>query len=234
MRNFCLPSQLNVDYEYECDRSTASMGMLSLGINRSHWSGKPALHHGTHNCGNQTFLLTRKQGIPKRGITLACMGNGKWSYGRILSHAFYRISLPSHELFHNFIDFKKAFGRVSHEGLWRVLKQYNIDNRLIEVISSLCDEATSAVLLNGNIGDVFRTTIGVRERCPLSHVVVNIFLENLMQKKLTPHCRQCPSEDYCFAACGLLTISILWKTAKKNCNNSPKGWRKQLLNLAWK
>ena len=41
------------------------------------------------------------------------------------------------ELYHNFIDFKKAFDRVWHEGLWRVLKEYNIDNRLIEVIKSL-------------------------------------------------------------------------------------------------
>ena len=52
------------------------------------------------------------------------------------------------ELYHNFIDFKKAFDRVWHEGLWRVLTEYSIDNRLIEVVKSLYDEATSAVLLN--------------------------------------------------------------------------------------
>ena len=50
------------------------------------------------------------------------------------------------ELYHNFIDFKKAFDRVWQEGLWRVLKNTNIDNRLIEVIKSVYDEATSAVL----------------------------------------------------------------------------------------
>ena len=52
------------------------------------------------------------------------------------------------ELYHNFIDFKKAFDPVWHEGLWRVLREYNIDNRLIEVIKSLYDEATSAMLLS--------------------------------------------------------------------------------------
>ena len=50
------------------------------------------------------------------------------------------------ELYHNFNNFKKAFDRVWHKGLWRVLKEYNIDNWLIEVITSLCGEATSAVL----------------------------------------------------------------------------------------
>ena len=90
------------------------------------------------------------------------------------------------ELYHNFIDFKKAFDRVWHEGLWRVLKEYNIDNRLIEVIKSLYGEATSAVLMNGNVGDFFPTTVGVRQGCPLSPVLFNISLEKIMQNALTP------------------------------------------------
>lgn len=30
-----------------------------------------------------------------------------------------------HDLYHNFIEFKKAFDRVWHEGLWQVLRHYN-------------------------------------------------------------------------------------------------------------
>ena len=70
------------------------------------------------------------------------------------------------ELFHNFVDFKKAFDRVWHDGLRRVFKEYNIDNRIMQVIGSLCEEATSAELLNGSVGDFFRTTDGVQQRCP--------------------------------------------------------------------
>ena len=61
------------------------------------------------------------------------------------------------ELFHNYFDFKKVFHRVRHDGLWRVLKECSIDNRLIEVIILLYDEATSAAFLNGSVGDFFRT-----------------------------------------------------------------------------
>ena len=43
------------------------------------------------------------------------------------------------EVYDNFIDFKKTFDRAWHEGLWWVLKEYNIDNRLIGVIKSLYD-----------------------------------------------------------------------------------------------
>ena len=44
------------------------------------------------------------------------------------------------ELFYNFIDFKKAFDHVWHDGLWRVLNEYNIDSQLIKVIRSLYDK----------------------------------------------------------------------------------------------
>ena len=60
------------------------------------------------------------------------------------------------EPFHGLIHFKKAFDRVWHDSLWRVLKEFNIDNRLIDVVNmALYDEATSEVVVNGNVGDFF-------------------------------------------------------------------------------
>ena len=96
--------------------------------------------------------------------------------------------LHQKKLYHNFIDFKKAFDRVWHAGLWRVLKEYDVDNRLIELIKLLYDEATSAVLLNGNAGYFFRTTVEVQQGCQLSPTLFNIFLETILQKALTSTC----------------------------------------------
>eukprot|EP00745_Piridium_sociabile_P015104 TRINITY_DN22265_c0_g1_i7.p2 TRINITY_DN22265_c0_g1~~TRINITY_DN22265_c0_g1_i7.p2 ORF type:complete len:126 (-),score=27.31 TRINITY_DN22265_c0_g1_i7:44-421(-) len=73
-----------------------------------------------------------------------------------------------HDLYHNFIDFKKAFDRVWHEGLWQVLKNFNFDTNLIEVIKALYADSTSAVLLNNNCGVLFKNTVGVRQGCLLS------------------------------------------------------------------
>ena len=56
-------------------------------------------------------------------------------------------------------------------------------------------------------------------------------MENIMQKTLTP---QHPSENDGSATCSLPTISICWKAAMKNSNNSLKDWRKQLLDAALK
>ena len=53
-----------------------------------------------------------------------------------------------HDLFHNFIGCKKAFGRVWHAGLWQVFRSFNIDEGLVQAIQMLYENSSSAVLLN--------------------------------------------------------------------------------------
>jgi sorting nexin-29 len=65
------------------------------------------------------------------------------------------------ELYHIFIDLKKAFDRVWHEALWATMNYYNINANLIRAIQNLYDKASSAVYLNGDIEDYFRTTVRV-------------------------------------------------------------------------
>ena len=91
------------------------------------------------------------------------------------------------ELYHVFIDFKKAFDRVWHEALWATMHKYNISKTLIKLIEELYSHATSAVYLNGDIGEWFRTTVGVRQGCPLSPTLFNIFLERIMTDALENH-----------------------------------------------
>ena len=69
-------------------------------------------------------------------------------------------------LYHVFIDFKKAFDRVWHAALWATMRKYNISANLVRTIEQLYDKATSAVQMNGSIGEWFRTTVGVRQGCP--------------------------------------------------------------------
>ena len=91
------------------------------------------------------------------------------------------------DLYHVFIDFKKAFDRVWHAALWATMNLYNISNNLIKVMQNLYDKATSAVYLNNSIGDWFRTTVGVRQGCLLSPTLFNIFLERIMEDALEGH-----------------------------------------------
>lgn len=61
------------------------------------------------------------------------------------------------DLYHVFIDFKKAFDRVWHQALITTMEMYNISKSLISLIENLYQEATSAVYLDGEIGEWFRT-----------------------------------------------------------------------------
>ena len=91
------------------------------------------------------------------------------------------------DIHHNFIDFKKAFDRVWHEGLWKVLRDFNVDEGLVQLLHALYDNSSSAVLINNEVGEFFRTTVGVRQGCILSPVLFNIFLERIMQDTLSEH-----------------------------------------------
>ena len=89
-------------------------------------------------------------------------------------------------LFPVFIDFKKAFDRVWHAALWATMRKYNISANLVRTIEQLYDKATSAVQMNGSIGEWFRT-VGVRQGCLLSLTLFNIFLERIMSDALEEH-----------------------------------------------
>ncbi|GFO35505.1 endonuclease-reverse transcriptase [Plakobranchus ocellatus] len=92
------------------------------------------------------------------------------------------------ELHHVFIDFKKALDRIWHEALWSTMRKYNINSNLMSVIENFYNKATSAVFCNNNIGDWFRSTVGVRQGCLLSPTLFNIFLERIMTDALEDHC----------------------------------------------
>ena len=90
-------------------------------------------------------------------------------------------------LYHAFIDFKKAFDRVWHAALWATMRKYNIIANLVHTTEQLYEKATSAVQMNGSIGEWIRTTVGVRQGCLLSSTLFNIFLERIMSDALEEH-----------------------------------------------
>ena len=95
--------------------------------------------------------------------------------------------LHQQNLYHVFIDFKKAFDRVLQAALWATMRKYNISSNIVRTIEQLYDKVTSAVQMNGSIGEWFRTTVGVRQGCLLSPTLFNIFLKRIMSDALEEH-----------------------------------------------
>ena len=67
------------------------------------------------------------------------------------------------------------------------MRKYNISANLVRTIEQLYDKATSAVQMNGSIGEWLRTTVGVRQGCLVSPTLFNIFLERIMSDALEEH-----------------------------------------------
>ena len=95
----------------------------------------------------------------------ACRKQAGFRPGRgIAEQIFYsRIITEKHlqherDLFHNFTGFKMT---VWHAGLWQVLRSFNIDEGLVQAIEALYENSSSAVLLNCELGEFFKTPVGV-------------------------------------------------------------------------
>ena len=67
------------------------------------------------------------------------------------------------------------------------MKRYNMGSKVIKIIQELYAKATSAVLVQGSIGDWFHTQVGVRQGCLLSPTLFNILLEQIMTDALDNH-----------------------------------------------
>ena len=67
------------------------------------------------------------------------------------------------------------------------MRECSIGAGLVRVVDDLCDRATDAVLFGGGMGDLFRTTVGVRQGCLISPILFNIFLEMTMTDALEDH-----------------------------------------------
>ena len=80
------------------------------------------------------------------------------------------------------IDQQKAFDRVSHKWLFKVLKENNFGPNFIRWISILNDGATSKILLNKILTHEYQLHRGVRQGDVLSPILYILTIEPLLEK----------------------------------------------------
>ena len=62
-----------------------------------------------------------------------------------------------------------------------------MDEGLVTAIKALYENSSSAVLLNSQLKQFFKTTVDVRQGCLLSPILLNLFPEVIMQETLNDH-----------------------------------------------
>lgn len=79
------------------------------------------------------------------------------------------------------LDLEKAFDKVDHNFLWKVLHKFGFPDKLIECIQRLYSKATSRVLYNGFLTQEIKIRSSVRQGCPLSMLLFVLYVEPLIR-----------------------------------------------------
>ena len=87
-------------------------------------------------------------------------------------------------MFFNFVDYRKAFDRVWHDAIWPVLRKYGIEEDIMRVLEQLNAKSTSKVRVGAKFSEKFPCSVGVRQGCVLSPSLFNVFLEEIVSRKV--------------------------------------------------
>ena len=74
-----------------------------------------------------------------------------------------------------FIDMEKAYDKVWRTDLWVTLKGYGVRGKLLGSIKALYKESKACVRVEGEVTEEFMVEQGLRQGCPLSLWLFNVF-----------------------------------------------------------
>ena len=78
-----------------------------------------------------------------------------------------------------FVDFRKAFDSVWHDGLMYKLLQINVGGSFYKIIKSLYSNSTCSVRIGNSQTRSFQYSRGVRQGCILSPLLFNLYVKDL-------------------------------------------------------
>ncbi len=77
------------------------------------------------------------------------------------------------------LDQEKAYDKIAHDYLWRVLRKFGIPETFIGIVRSLYDKAMTSIMVNGILSKPYRIYRGVRQGDPLSCLLFDLAIEPL-------------------------------------------------------
>jgi exonuclease III len=99
-----------------------------------------------------------------------------------LHEVLLRRRLEGKATFMYFVDFKKAFDTVWHHGLWKRLLDEGVNGRALQILQSLYSGIRQCVLVDGETTRHVPSYQGVRQGCPASPSLFNIFIDELVKE----------------------------------------------------
>ncbi|KAF5328335.1 hypothetical protein D9619_013331 [Psilocybe cf. subviscida] len=79
------------------------------------------------------------------------------------------------------LDQEKAYNKIAHDYLWRVLERFNFPSQFIHTVKTLYKNANTSAMINGEMSTTYKVTRGVRQGCPLSCWLFDLAIEPLAE-----------------------------------------------------
>lgn len=88
------------------------------------------------------------------------------------------------KIFACFVDYEKAFDKVEHTRMLEILQKYGIDKEDLQIIKNLYKQQKANIRLGNSTTERFcNIRKGVRQGCPLSPKLFNVYAEEIMRHK---------------------------------------------------
>ena len=84
-------------------------------------------------------------------------------------------------LYIHFVDYEKAFDSVDRKSLWRLLRLYEVPEKITNIIRNSYEGMTCRVIHGNQVTDAFQVKTGVRQGCLLSPFMFLLTIDWVMK-----------------------------------------------------
>ena len=130
-------------------------------------------------------------------------------------------SVHPHTILFRFFDLEKAYPKVPRHALWKILTLKGCPASFVKVLRTIHDGTHSKVRFQGFVSSVFVPERGLREGCPSSPILFNIFHDSLMEvfrarrHRIATQCEQEPGIPW--------TYKVDGKVSKRKTDREEEG-----------
>ena len=90
------------------------------------------------------------------------------------------VTKGQNKLYACFIDLRKAYDSIDHKKLFNHLRKLGLNGKLIDLVENFYEKTKCAIKIKGKITNFFKFGKGVRQGCPLSCLLFNLYINDLI------------------------------------------------------